>query len=104
MRSDILAPPIAFRLVHHLGFSTVYLLGCDFRMDAERTYAFDEYHANAAPQRTRTPSVLNRGMGNCVDRVDRREPGRRDRDRATARDAAHRTIDALAGTGLAARE
>ena len=45
MRSDILAPPIAFRLVHHLGFSTVYLLGCDFKMDAERKYAFDEHRA-----------------------------------------------------------
>lgn len=33
---------VALRLLHHLGFRTVYLLGCDFRMADDRKYAFDE--------------------------------------------------------------
>ena len=36
---------VALRLLHYLGFSTVYLLGCDFKMDPERKYAFDEHRA-----------------------------------------------------------
>lgn len=39
MRSVMLA---ALRLLHHLGFRTVYLLGCDFAMADDRKYAFDE--------------------------------------------------------------
>lgn len=36
---------VALRLLHHLGFGTVYLLGCDFRMDHDRKYAFAERRA-----------------------------------------------------------
>lgn len=38
-RSVMLA---ALRLLHYLGFSTVYLVGADFRMSPEHRYAFDE--------------------------------------------------------------
>jgi len=41
-RSVMLA---ALRLLHHLGFRTVYLLGCDFKMADDRRYAFDEARA-----------------------------------------------------------
>ena len=33
---------VALRLLHHLGFGTVYLLGCDFKMAGDRKYAFSE--------------------------------------------------------------
>ena len=36
------------RLLHHLGFRTVYLLGCDFRMAADHKSAFDETREAAA--------------------------------------------------------
>jgi len=39
---------VALRLLHHLGFRTVYLLGCDFRMAANHKYAFDETREAAA--------------------------------------------------------
>ena len=39
---------VAFRLLHHLGFGTVYLLGCDFKMDRDRKYAFAEHRATNA--------------------------------------------------------
>jgi len=39
---------VALRLLHHLGFSTVYLLGCDFKMAEDRKYAFAEHRAGAA--------------------------------------------------------
>ena len=39
---------VALRLLHHLGFGTVYLLGCDFRMAADHKYAFDETREAAA--------------------------------------------------------
>ena len=39
---------VALRLLHHLGFRTVYLLGCDFRMAADHKYAFDETREAAA--------------------------------------------------------
>jgi len=39
MRSVMLA---ALRLLHHLGFRTVYLLGCDFAMTDDKKYAFEE--------------------------------------------------------------
>jgi len=38
-RSVMLA---ALHLLHYLGFRTVYLLGCDFKMAGDRKYAFDE--------------------------------------------------------------
>jgi len=41
-RSVMLA---AMRLLYHLGFRTVYLLGCDFKMADDRRYAFDEARA-----------------------------------------------------------
>lgn len=41
-RSVMLA---ALRLLHHLGFRTVYLIGCDFKMADDRRYAFDEDRA-----------------------------------------------------------
>ncbi|MEO0715395.1 MAG: hypothetical protein AAFY58_00240 [Planctomycetota bacterium] len=44
-RSVMLA---ALRLLHHLGFRTVYLVGCDFKMAADRKYAFDETREAAA--------------------------------------------------------
>ena len=44
-RSVMLA---ALRLLHHLGFRTVYLLGCDFKMAKDRKYAFDETREAAA--------------------------------------------------------
>jgi hypothetical protein len=38
----------ALKIVYALGFRAVYLLGCDFRMDSARPYAFDEEkHAGA---------------------------------------------------------
>ncbi len=36
---------VALRLLHHLGFGTVYLLGCDFKMAEDRKYAFAENRA-----------------------------------------------------------
>ncbi len=36
---------VALRLLHYLGFSTVYLLGCDFKMAEDRKYAFAEHRA-----------------------------------------------------------
>ena len=39
---------VALRLLHHLGFRTVYLLGCDFRMAVDHKYAFDETREAAA--------------------------------------------------------
>ncbi|MAY74860.1 MAG: hypothetical protein CMJ31_09150 [Phycisphaerae bacterium] len=39
---------VALRLLHHLGFRTVYLLGCDFRMTVDHKYAFDETREAAA--------------------------------------------------------
>ena len=36
---------VALRLLHHLGFGTVYLLGCDFKMAEDRKYAFAEHRA-----------------------------------------------------------
>ncbi len=39
---------VALRLLHHLGFRTVYLLGCDFHMAADHKYAFDETREAAA--------------------------------------------------------
>ena len=36
---------VALRLLHHLGFATVYLLGCDFKMAPDRRYAFAERRA-----------------------------------------------------------
>lgn len=44
-RSVMLA---ALRLLHHLGFRTVYLVGCDFRMADDRKYAFSETREAAA--------------------------------------------------------
>ena len=45
---------VALRLLHHLGFRTVYLLGCDFRMAADRKYAFDETREAAAIRHNNT--------------------------------------------------
>lgn len=39
---------VALRLLHHLGFRTVYLLGCDFAMSEDRRYAFDETRTDQA--------------------------------------------------------
>ena len=39
---------VALRLLHYLGFRTVYLVGADFKMDDDRKYAFDESRTNAA--------------------------------------------------------
>lgn len=39
---------VALRLLHYLGFGTVYLLGCDFRMAPDRRYAFDEHRSRDA--------------------------------------------------------
>ncbi|MEZ6233401.1 MAG: hypothetical protein R3B68_04355 [Phycisphaerales bacterium] len=39
---------VALRLLHYLGFGTVYLLGCDFKMAADRRYAFDENRSKNA--------------------------------------------------------
>lgn len=33
---------VALRMLHYLGFSRVFLLGCDFTMSDEQKYAFDE--------------------------------------------------------------
>lgn len=57
-RSVMLA---ALRLLHHLGFATVYLLGADFRMTAEDPYAFRE---NRAEQALRN----NNGLYRTLDR------------------------------------
>lgn len=35
---------VALWLLYWLGFRTVYLLGCDFKMKAERPYAFDQQY------------------------------------------------------------
>ena len=39
---------VALRLLHYLGFRTVYLVGADFKMADDRKYAFDELRTNAA--------------------------------------------------------
>lgn len=39
---------VALRLLHYLGFRTVYLVGADFKMADDRKYAFDETRTNAA--------------------------------------------------------
>jgi len=39
---------VALRLLHHLGFRKVYLVGCDFKMGTDRKYAFDEAREAAA--------------------------------------------------------
>ncbi|MGE0464392.1 MAG: hypothetical protein AB7Q16_23740, partial [Vicinamibacterales bacterium] len=46
---------VALRLLHYLGFGTVYLLGCDFKMSPDRKYAFDEHRA---PNAIRHNNVL----------------------------------------------
>ena len=33
---------VALRLLHYLGFRTVYLIGADFKMTPEQGHAFDE--------------------------------------------------------------
>ena len=45
---------VALRLLHHLGFRTVYLLGCDFRMAVDRKYVFDETREAAAIKHNNT--------------------------------------------------
>jgi hypothetical protein len=45
----------ALHLLHYLGFSTVYLLGADFKMGADQKYAFAE---NRSPQSIRHNNVL----------------------------------------------
>lgn len=44
-RSVMLA---ALRLLHYLGFRTVYLVGADFKMSPEKGYAFDEHRSDEA--------------------------------------------------------
>lgn len=44
-RSVMLA---ALRLLHYLGFRTVYLVGADFKMTPEQGYAFDEHRSAEA--------------------------------------------------------
>ena len=39
---------VALRLLHYLGFRTVYLVGADFKMDDDNKYAFDESRTNTA--------------------------------------------------------
>ncbi len=39
---------VALRLLHYLGFSRVFLVGCDFKMSDERRYAFDEGRSESA--------------------------------------------------------
>jgi hypothetical protein len=39
---------VALRLLHYLGFRTVYLVGADFKMADGRKYAFEETRTNAA--------------------------------------------------------
>ena len=39
---------VALRLLHYLGFRTVYLLGADFKMADDQKYVFDESRTNAA--------------------------------------------------------
>ena len=51
-RSVMLA---ALHLLHYLGFRTVYLLGCDFKMAGDRKYAFDE---NRSAQAIRHNNIL----------------------------------------------
>ncbi len=46
---------VALRLLHYLGFGTVYLLGCDFKMAPDRKYAFEEHRA---PNAIRHNNVL----------------------------------------------
>jgi len=46
---------VALRLLHYLGFGTVYVLGCDFKMAPGRKYAFDEHRA---PNAIRHNNVL----------------------------------------------
>lgn len=52
---------VALRLLYWLGIRTVYLLGCDFRMEAgERTYAFDQPKGpGSAQSNNRTYQMLN---------------------------------------------
>lgn len=39
---------VALRLLHYLGFRTVYLVGADFKMTPEQGYAFDEHRSAEA--------------------------------------------------------
>lgn len=45
----------ALHLLYYLGFRTVNLLGCDFRMDQEKPYAFDE---RGSPRSTKHNNTL----------------------------------------------
>ena len=50
---------VALRLLHYLGFRTVYLLGADFKMSEDRGYAFDE---TRTPEAVRHNTVLYRAL------------------------------------------
>lgn len=50
-RSVMLA---AMRILHYLGFRRVYLIGCDFKMSADRRYAFDEGRSESAIKHNNT--------------------------------------------------
>ena len=39
---------VAIRLLYHLGIRTVFLLGCDFRMDQNQGYHFDQDRTQSA--------------------------------------------------------
>lgn len=39
---------VAIRILYYLGFRTIYLLGCDFKMTADHRYAFDEQRSPQA--------------------------------------------------------
>ena len=52
---------VAIRLLFHLGVRTIYLLGCDFRMEhGGRNYAFDQWRSDkAVDSNNRKYDVLN---------------------------------------------
>jgi hypothetical protein len=50
---------IAIRVLHYLGIKNIYLLGCDFKMDRENPYHFQQYrHASSIKSNMSTYEVL----------------------------------------------
>lgn len=78
----------ALGLLAYLGFSTVYLIGCDFRMTAEHRYAFDE---SRTAQAVRHNSIL-------YEALDRRFAALRPH----FEERGFRVLNATPGSGLSA--
>lgn len=53
----------AIKILYYLGFKYVYLLGCDFNMQKDKSYAFDQYkHDGGVESNNKTYTILNKRL------------------------------------------